>query len=236
MSLSAKKVIAGIFSITCLATAIAATHFLFMKPAVEELAFKIQGATESAQLYGKVREGDAKALERLEQMTHERSALSYLFLDALYIKQAIKDAGIDLNVPNPNFEKADLSKSSALILQAVRELDDQDLLTVLNASDERFDPERQAQLLADVSGERSALKNSKKLDTLSTFDQPTKDKLLACHKKLKAKFTNDFSKLLYMRSHGACLDNPIEFTPLSYFKMASELISPTIGVKVEDVK
>jgi hypothetical protein len=236
MSFSAKKVVSNIFSITCLAAAIAATHFFFMKPAVEEAAFKMQSSAESMSLYKAAREGDQKAFERLEQMTHEGSLMSYVLLDSMYTKQAIKDAGIDMNSPNPNLESVDLSKSSNLILQAVRELDDQDLLFLLNASDERFDPERQAKLLADAPDERPAVKNSNKLDTLSTFDQPTKDKLLACNKKLKEKFPNDFYKLLYMRSHGACLDHPIEFTPISYFKMAAELISPTIAVKVEDVK
>jgi hypothetical protein len=236
MKFSLKKTIDAVWMITSIGVTAALMHFTVLKPVLEESTFKVKAAEETTKFFLPASDGDAKAIEGLERFAHEGSMLAYLYLQAIYDKQSLKTAGIDLKEPNPNFAAADLSKSSNIILQAVRHLDDSDLLFVLSGMRAKFDPARQAELLTEKPGESAYEKNRAKLDTLSTFDQPTKDKLLACHQKLEEKLPNNFYKVIYIRSHGACLDNPVQLTPLTYANFISEMINPTIAVKPEDVK
>lgn len=211
-------------------------HFFILKPIVDESAFKVLIAEETSKLFKPAIDGDAKALEGLERFAHEDSMLAYLFLTSIYERKADKAAGININEPNQNFEAVDYSKSSNLILQAVRELDDADLLYVLTAYRGKFDPELQTKLTSKTDWDSIRSQNFARRETISSFDQPTKEKLLACHKKLKEKLPNELYKMLYNRSHGACLDNPVDLTPLKYWGFSAEMISQTVAVKSDDVK
>jgi hypothetical protein len=236
MSSSMKKVVINTLFLTSFAAAITSTHFFVVKPVFDEAAFKIRVAEETSNLFRPALDGDAKAIEGLERFAQEGSMLSYLFLNAIYDKQAIKAAGIDIKEPNPNFESVDFTKSSNLILQAVHQLDDDDLLYVLSGMRGKFDPIRQSELLAETPGDNTRSKNISKSETFSTFDQQTKDRLLACHQKLKKKLPNRFYRMWYVNARGACLDNPTDPTPGKSTAIASDLVSPTVSIKAEDTK
>lgn len=91
-----KKTVDVACMISCIALTATLMHFSVLKPVLEESAFKVQAAEETTNFFRPARDGDVKALEKLEQFAHEKSMLAYLYLNAIYNKQALTNADIDL--------------------------------------------------------------------------------------------------------------------------------------------
>jgi hypothetical protein len=182
----------------------AGTHFLVFQPLFIELDKAAKKTTEVGQLFTPARDGDPVAMARLEQMTHENSGLAYLVLMAIERKHAIKASGVDLNDPHANIGSIDVTKTDALLMQAMRELSDLELVYVLRSQSSAFDSTEQAKERELTKDESVLIRNHTELDTRSTLDQATKDGLLSCRDKLAKKYDSVAISLLNLHTSGTC--------------------------------
>ena len=199
-----------IFNLVFWAGAIVITHFLVFKPMFETIDYKITNTQEVFKVYSLASKGDQKALDRLEQLSHKDVSSAYVMLGMIYREDALQKAGIDLKDPNASFDSVDLSKSNAVILRAVEELRDLELLNVLRDSEALFNDADRDRIINNIKdAEISAgLKNRAKFSAYSTFDRATKDQLSACKLKLEEKFTNEWTFIINFHSFGSCTNNP----------------------------
>jgi len=199
-----------IFNLAFLAGAIVLTHYLVFKPVFEIIDYKLTNTLEVFEIYPQASKGDQKALDRLEQLTHKDVSSAYVLLSTLYREDALKRAGVDMTDPKASFEAVDLSKSNAVILRAVEESRDMELLSVLRNSDDLFNNTERDRMLSglDESELSTTLKNRIKFQVYSTFDQQTKDQLTACKLKLEEKFSDEWKFMINFHSFGACTKNP----------------------------
>lgn len=199
-----------IFNLVFWAGAIVITHFLVFKPVFETTDYKLTNTQEVFKVYSQASKGDQKALDRLEQLSHKDVSSAYVMLGMIYRDDALEQASVDLKDPNASFDSVDLSKSNAVILRAVEELRDLELLNVLRDSEALFNDADRDRIVnnikdADIS---TSLKNRAKFRAYSTFDQATKDQLSACKLKLEEKFKNEWTFIINFHSFGSCTKNP----------------------------
>jgi hypothetical protein len=219
MKVNMKKVARIATSLSMTAATAVAIHFLWTKPTFEYLDYRQSKAVELINTYDQAAKGDQQAIRRIEQLTHEGTGyLSYAMLSSIYKKEAIESSGIRLRDPDANLDLVNLEKPDELILQAMREEIDLELLIILRNNRSKFDDAARTQSLEDVATLPPLTANQVKLDAKSTFDQATKDKLLTCYKKLEEKFSHQLNLLLDMRSIGACSRNPPDRTAMSIAK------------------
>lgn len=192
------------------AGAIVITHYLVFKPLFEAIDYKRTNILEVIEIYSPASKGDQKALDRLEVLSHKDVSIAYVMLNMIYRAEALKKAGVDLDDPKATFESLDLSKSNAIILRAVEEASDLELLSILRSSEDLFDDAERNRMLADADemSVSTNIKNRIKFQVYSTFDQQTKDQLTACKLKLDEKFKHQWTFITNFHSFGACTKTP----------------------------
>ena len=186
------------------------TQYLVFTPILEAIDYKATNTEEVFQIYPQASSGDQKALDRLEQLTHKDTSSAYTILGMIYRKDALKQAGVDMKDPNANFQSVDLSKSNELIMRAVEELRDLELLIVLRYSEEQYNDKKSDAILSGLTEKTlpTEIKNKIRFLTYSTLDQQMKDQLNDCRVKLEEKFKNEVKFLINFNSVGACTKNP----------------------------
>lgn len=199
-----------IFNLVFWCGAIIITHFLVFKPVFEIIDYKLTNTLEVIDVYALASKGDQKALDRLEQLSHKDVSTAYVMLNMLYREGALKKADVDMADPKAIFEAVDLGKSNAVILRAVEEARDIELLSVLRNSSEQFDDTERDRILSalDDAEVSTTLKNRAKFRVYSTFDQQTKDQLTACKAKLEEKFSDEWKFIINLHSFGSCTKTP----------------------------
>jgi hypothetical protein len=221
MKVSAKEACRCAASLAMMAAVGVAIHFLWIKPTYEYLHYKLDKSRELLSIADSAFKGDKKAIQRIEQLTHEETGwVSYATLSTLYKKDAIDASGIKLLDQDVNLDLVNTSSMDELVLQAMREELDLDLYFVLRANRGKFDDEQKNRILEDAAALAPNVYNLIKIDVKSTFDQETKTTLLACYKKLEEKFHGPLGAILDMRSIGACSKNPPDG---SFMKIAKAL-------------
>lgn len=179
----------------------AVTWFAFFKPIMAFLSYKVEMTAEVLETYGPARKEGSPSRIKLEQFTHQDSAVANMMLQSIYQNDAIAKSGIDLKDQQADLGKVDTSKTDELVLQAVREYTDLELMTVLRYSrniwDESAKPYNDPKLNTTVI-------NREKIDHLTALTKEQKDDLSSCYKKLEEKFSNPFSYLIHLRSIGTC--------------------------------
>lgn len=210
------------------------THYLVFKPLFEAIDYKRTNIIEVIDIYSPASKGDQKALDRLEVLSHKDVSIAYVMLNMIYRAEALKKAGVDLDDPKATFESIDLSKSNAIILRAVEEASDLELLSILTSADELFDDTERNRMLADADemNVSSNIKNRVKFQIYSTFDQQTKEQLTACKLKLEEKFKNKWTFITNFHSVGACTKNP----PEGSFKRIWEIQHGLYGTDKQEAK
>lgn len=199
-----------IFNLLFWAGAFVVTHYLVFKPLFEAIDYKRTNIIEVIEVYSPASKGDQKALDRLEVLSHKDVSIAYVMLNMIYRAEALKKTGVDMDDPKATFESLDLSKSNAIILRAVEEASDLELLSILRSADELFDDAERNRMLADADemSVSTNIKNRIKFQIYSTFDQQTKDQLTACKLKLEEKFKHQWAFFTNFHSVGACTKNP----------------------------
>jgi hypothetical protein len=186
-----------------------ASYYAHFKPASEYLEYTRAKSHEAFEAFNKAVDGDPKAVTRLEELTHEGAGWkSYVMLSDIYKRAAIKDAGFDYNDPNANLELVDVSKSDNLMLRAMREETDLNLHSILYSWRLKFDDNEKNAMLEKSNGDTPYVSNFIKLESKSTFDQATKEKLLACFNKLDSRFSNVYKQSLGYSAIGGCSATP----------------------------
>lgn len=186
------------------------TQYLVFRPILQDIDYKVTNTSEVFQIYPQASSGDQKALDRLEQLTHKDTSSAYTVLGMIYRKDALKQAGVDMNDPNVDFLPVDLSKSNELIMRAVEELRDLELLIVLRYSEQLYNNEKSDKILSGLTEKTlpTEIKNKIRFVTYSTLDQQIKDQLRDCKAKLEEKFKNEVNFLINFNSFGSCTKNP----------------------------
>ncbi|WP_408601522.1 hypothetical protein [Pseudomonas sp. PLMAX] len=223
-----------IFNLAFLAGAIVLTHYLVFKPLFEAIDYKLTNTIEVIDVYKQASKGDQKALDRLEQLSHKDVSTAYVMLNILYREDALKKAGVDMTNPKATFEAVDLSKSNTVILRAVEEARDLELLSVLRNSEELFNDTERDRIFSglDDAEVSTTLKNRAKFSVYSTFDQQTKDQLTACKLKLDEKFKHQWAFFTNFHSFGACTKTP----PDGSFKRIWEIQHGQFGTDKHEEK
>lgn len=230
MKITVKKAVRAVGSLAMTVAVGTAFHYLWAKPTYEYAEYKLNKISEALVAFDTARNGDEKAIRRMEQLTHEDSGwATYVMLAGIYKKQAIDASGIDLNDPHANLDLVDLSKSDELVLQAMREENDLELYNLLYSVRGAFDNEESARNEAHVADFDQKIINRSKLDNKSTFSQETKDRLLTCYKTLDERFSHPFTRVLDVRAIGACSENPPDG---SFIRIMKE----TYGIETDQPK
>lgn len=206
----------------------AGTHYLVFKPLFEDLDRWAKKTSEVEHLYKPASEGDPASLARLEQITHENNGLAYLMMISIERKNAIKASGIDLMAPDANVEAIDVSKTQALLLQAMRELSDLELYGVLKEESPMFDKEQRDLYIRFDVNSHVWTKNTNRYVWHSTLDKATQDRLLHCKNKLESTYNNTLLAVLNLRARGACSDVPTETSYSNLFEKNSNELQPML--------
>lgn len=223
-----------IFNLIFWAGAIVITHFLVFKPLFEAIDYKLTNTIEVIEIYKPASKGDQKALDRLEVLSHKDVSIAYVMLNMIYRAEELKKAGVDMDDPKATFESLDLSKSNAVILRAVDEASDLELLSLLRSADDLFNDAERDQALGnlDEMSVSTNIKNRIRFQVYSTFDQQTKEQLTACKLKLEEKFKNQWTFITNFHSVGACTKTP----PDGSFKRIWEIQHGQFGTDKQEAK
>lgn len=195
------------YSLTWLIVMTVATWFVVFKPMFAYLAYKANQTVAVVEVYDTAKVAGSDGRIKLEQMTHQDSGLANIILQALYRADAIKSSGIDLKLSNADTSTVDTKKADELVLQAMREYSDYELLFVLRAASDVWDEGSKPLGLGEGDDELNysqSIKNKSKIDHSSTLTKEQKDEISACHKKLDETFSNPVLLLINLRTVGSC--------------------------------
>lgn len=204
MSLTVKKV-SDFIGDALLGAIVLSLLYLVSKPIFESGDYYLRtlGAMSSAY------DNKDKTLAEFERLSYRNNGVVFMALDAEYRIQALKSSGIDMEIPQESFDSVDLTKSDALLLRAIDQLSDVELLMVLKAKEIRFDEakaedRRKNPGKCDKSPVRCS--NYVNFDQFSKLDQDTKARLRACKIKLQEKLPNRLMSIVNMNSYGTCTE------------------------------
>jgi hypothetical protein len=185
--------------IAVLVLPLVAINLLYVKPSLEYLDYQLKHDTAATKLFRKALYGTPEDLVRLEQMTHEDSSLANAMVRNVYRREAIKVSGVQLEDPNADLSKIDTQKIDGLVLQAMREYSDLELMAVLGQVREVWDSR-----LPTALSISPYVDNALKISAMSTFSAEQKAEIESCYEKLQDKFSNPLWILANMRSIGTC--------------------------------
>lgn len=210
------------------------TDIIYFEPLFKDIDYKLSNSLKAVEEFPKAAKGDQESIARLERLSHKNLSVAYLMLDSIYRTDALKAAGVDMNDPNASFDSVDLSKSRDLILRAVDEIGDFELLLLLQSAEVQFDDSKRDTMLAGVDdlGTGEIIKNQIKFSAKSAFDQATRERLKSCKARLDEKFSNRIMLLVYFRDYGFCTDTP----PDGSFKRMLELRRGADSLSSTDVE
>jgi hypothetical protein len=203
-----KRIIKLSLGVVSLGVLMLTAHFFVLKPYIEDQDYRVSQTMDAFRQTQKANSGDSRNIERLEQLAHEGSGVSYVLLGKIYKIQAMKVSGIDMKAPNASFDQVDLTKFNALLVQSMRELRDSDLRYVLQSNAALFDDARKYNVLDDNQKVTPSLKNWLMYDVYSTLDPSTKEKLASCLNKLNEQFSGEVANFIHYQSRGTCSETP----------------------------
>lgn len=188
----------------------ALTWVLFFKSWFEYVGYQQNVTFRAAKLYEQVRDSnDQAAMKELENLSHQNNAIAAAFLSSLYKREAIKNSGIDMKDPDADVSKVDSGKIDSLILQAIREYNDEQLLMFLDTTNSRWRLDSDSALkenLSKLESYSTSVKNSVKLEYSTTLSQEQRTDIEACFNTLKKEDRQSYFSILTSRTTGSCTE------------------------------